>query len=74
MKILKLIYSSGALNATVIASKLNMSYGIVFQHLKVLEEEGILLVYQYGRVRLYRFGDSTKAKAIAALFEAWEKQ
>ena len=74
MKILKLIYTLGSLNVSDVARKLKINFASTSGHLKVLEAEGILEERLYGRVRMYRFSDSAKAKAVAALIEAWEKQ
>ncbi|MCW3999057.1 MAG: winged helix-turn-helix domain-containing protein [Candidatus Bathyarchaeota archaeon] len=72
MKILKLIHQMQQLNVSKIASQINMNYSATAEHLRLLEAEGILEVRVYGRVHLYRFGESAKAKAVAALIEAWE--
>ncbi len=73
MKILKLIYQLGQLNVSDLARRIKMNYTATAGHLKVLEKEGIIEPRVYGRVHMYRFGDSYKAKAVAALIEAWEK-
>jgi DNA-binding transcriptional ArsR family regulator len=74
MKILKLIYNLGQLNVSDIARRLKLNYTSTSEHLKVLESEGILKEYSYGRVRMYRFNEvSAKARAVAGLIEAWEK-
>jgi predicted transcriptional regulator len=75
MKILKLIYQLGQLNVSDVARRLKLNFASTSKHLKVLESEGILQERTYGRVRMYRFDEgSTKAKAVAALVEAWEKR
>jgi DNA-binding transcriptional ArsR family regulator len=74
MKILKLIYQLGQLNISDVARRIKMNYSATAEHLKILEAEGIVEVRVYGRVHMYRFSDSEKAKAVAALIEAWEKQ
>lgn len=74
MKILKLIYQMGQLNVSDVARRLKINFASTSGHLKVLESEGILEERTYGRVRMYRFCEgSAKAKAAAALIEAWEK-
>jgi DNA-binding transcriptional ArsR family regulator len=72
MRILKLIYTLQQLNVSKIASKINMNYSATAEHLKILEKEGILEVRVYGRVHMYRFSDSARAKAVVALIETWE--
>jgi DNA-binding transcriptional ArsR family regulator len=74
MKILKLIYQLGQLNISDVARRIKMNYSATAEHLKILEAECIVEVRVYGRVHMYRFGDSGKAKAVAALIEAWENQ
>jgi len=73
MKILKLIYQLGQLNVSDLARRINMNYTATSGHLKILEQEGIIEVRVYGRVHMYRFSDSERAKVVAALVEVWEK-
>jgi predicted transcriptional regulator len=74
MKILELIYDLGSLNVSDIARRLNTNFASTAEHLKVLEDEGILQGLVYGRVRMYRFNEgSAKAKAVQNLIEAWEQ-
>jgi DNA-binding transcriptional ArsR family regulator len=74
LKILKLIYQLGQLNVSDVARRLKLNFTSTSEHLKVLESEGILREHTYGRVRMYRFSESPKAKAVTALIEAWEKK
>ncbi len=75
MKILKLIYTLGSLNVSDVARRVKINYTATAEHLRVLESEGILQVHTYGRVHMYRFNEgSVKAKAVAALIEAWEQK
>ncbi len=73
MKILKLIYTLGQLNVSDVARRIKMNYSATAKHLKLLETEGILEPRVYGRVHMYRFSESTKAKAVASLIETWEQ-
>jgi len=74
MKILELIYDLGSLNVSDIARRVNTNFASTAEHLKVLEDEGILQGLVYGRVRMYRFNEnSAKAKAVQNLIEAWEQ-
>jgi DNA-binding transcriptional ArsR family regulator len=73
MKILKLIYQLGQLNVSDVARRLKLNYASTSEHLKVLESEGILQERKYGRVRMYRFSEGAKVKAVVGLIEAWEK-
>jgi len=74
MKILKLIARLGALNISDIARRIKLNYTTTNEHLKLLEAEGILLQKVYGRVRMYKFNESSpKAKAVQNLIETWEQ-
>jgi DNA-binding transcriptional ArsR family regulator len=74
MKVLKLIARLGALNISDIARRINLNYTTTNQHLKLLEAEGILQQKVYGRIRMYKFNESSpKAKAVQNLIETWEQ-
>jgi len=74
MKILKLVARLGALNISDIARRIKLNYTTTNEHLKLLEAEGILLQKVYGRVRMYKFNESSpKAKAVQNLIETWEQ-
>jgi DNA-binding transcriptional ArsR family regulator len=74
MKILKLLFQLGQLNVSDIARRIKMNYTATDQHLRLLESEGILKEYTYGRIRLYRFNEtSEKAKAVQNLIQVWEQ-
>lgn len=74
VKILKIIYTLGSLNVSDIARRLKMNYAATAKHLWILEEEGILLVRTYGRVKMYRFNEGApRAKAVANLIEVWDQ-
>lgn len=73
VKILKIIAQVGELNVSEIARRLSVNYKVTNNHLKILENEGILEHKVFGRIRLYRFNEfSPKAKAIQKLIEVWE--
>ena len=74
MKILVLIYNLGSLNTSDVARRLKTNFATVAEHLKILEDEGILQGRLYGRVRMYRFNESSaKAKAVQNLIETWQQ-
>ena len=74
MKILKLIARLGSLNISDIARRINLNYTTTNQHLKLLEAEGILQQRVYGRIRMYKFNESSpKARAVQNLIETWEQ-
>jgi predicted ArsR family transcriptional regulator len=74
MKILKILVQVGELNVSEIARRLGVNYNTTREHLKVLEDEGILQHKVFGRIRLYRLNErSPKARAIQKLVEVWEQ-
>lgn len=74
MKILKLINQLGQLNVSDIARRIKINYTLTDEHLKILESEGILQQRVYGRIRMFRFNEtSPKAKAVQNLIEVWEE-
>lgn len=61
------------LNISEIARKTGASHKTVKEHLKVLEEAGILQHKKFGRIHLYRLDESSaKARLVKALVDAWE--
>ncbi len=74
MKILKLIARLGELNVTDIARRIGLNFTTTSRHLQVMEQQGVLQQRVYGRIRMYRFNQtSPKAKAVLNLIEAWEQ-
>jgi DNA-binding transcriptional ArsR family regulator len=74
MKILKLLNKAGQLNVSNIARHIKINFTTTNEHLRLLESEGILREYLYGRMRLYSFNEtSEKAKAIQKLIHVWEQ-
>ena len=74
MKILKLVARLGELNVSDVARRIGVNFTTTSRHLRVLEEEGILLQRVYGRIRMYRFNQaSPKAKVVQDLIEVWEQ-
>ena len=74
MKILKLIARLGSLNVSDVARRIGLNYSTTNEHLKLLESEGVLRQTSYGRIRMFRFNEtSPKAKAVQNLIEAWEQ-
>lgn len=75
IKTLKVLARVGELNVSEIARRVGVNYGTINTHLKVLEDEGLIMHKRFGRMRLYRFNpNSGKAKAVLNLLEVWEKQ
>jgi DNA-binding transcriptional ArsR family regulator len=77
IKILKLLNNQQGQqrNASDIARRIKINYTAADKHLRLLEAEGILKLYTYGkRFRLYSFNvASDKAKAIQNLIHVWEQ-
>jgi DNA-binding transcriptional ArsR family regulator len=74
MKILRLLGRLGSLNVSDIAKRIGLNYSATNEHLKLLESEGVLVQRTYGRIRMYRFSESSaKAKAVQKLIETWEQ-
>jgi len=75
MKILKLISRLGELNVSDVARRIGVNFTTTSKHLKLLEEESILTQRTYGRIRMYRFNQtSVKARVVQDLIEVWEKE
>lgn len=73
MKILKVLVQIGELNVSEIARRLGVNYNTTSEHLKILEDEGIVRHKTFGRIHLYRLNEhSSKAEAVQKLFEIWE--
>ena len=74
MKILILLTRLGTLNVSEIAKRIGLNYSATDKHLKLLEAEGVLAERIYGRIRMFRFNEtSPRAKAVQNLIEAWEQ-
>jgi DNA-binding transcriptional ArsR family regulator len=73
IKILKILLKMSELNVSEIARRLGVNYNTTSQHLKILENEGIVKHKMFGRIRLYRLNEqSPKTKALQNLLESWE--
>jgi DNA-binding transcriptional ArsR family regulator len=74
MKILKLVAKLGELNISEFSRRLGLNFTTTNKHLQILEAEGILQQRTYGRIRMYRFSQtSPKAKVVQQLIEVWEE-
>ncbi|MEM3055080.1 MAG: winged helix-turn-helix domain-containing protein [Candidatus Bathyarchaeia archaeon] len=73
LKILKILFQVGELNVSEIARRLGANHKTTAEHLKILENEGILQHKTFGRIRIYRFNESSeRAKALKNFIEEWE--
>ena len=75
IKILKLVAQQGQRNTSDIARRIKINFTATDKHLRLLESEGILKLYTYGkRFRLYSFNEaSEKARAVQNLIHVWYK-
>ncbi len=73
IKILKLLSIYDQITPSEIAEKLRICYGKALNNLELLEKEDVTTHYMYGRIRYFKFTDSTKAKAIKELLNLWTK-
>ena len=71
MRILKLIFQFGQLNPSDVASRLKINYKLALKHLELLENETIVQHRPYGRMKFFRFANTSKATATAKLLEEW---
>ena len=72
MKILKIMVNVGELNVSEIARRLKVNYMTTARHLKILEDEELLMHKVFGRIRLYSLNEhSLKAKAVQNLIDTW---
>jgi len=73
MKILKTLKKYERLNTSEIAGFVGSNFQVTASHLKLLEDQDILTHTNFGqRSHIYRFSETSKAKAVLGLLEAWE--
>lgn len=74
VKILKILVEIGELNISEIARRARLNYATTNQHLRVLEEYGIVRHKNFGRIRIFRFNDGNpRARMIKDLINGWNK-
>ncbi len=73
VKILKVLAQMGELNISGIAKRSGLNHSTARQHLKFLEEAGIVQEKVFGRIRIYRYkSENFRARALKKLFDLWE--
>jgi DeoR/GlpR family transcriptional regulator of sugar metabolism len=73
MKIIKMLDHVGELNVSEVARRLGVNYETTYRHLRLLEDEGVILHKTYGRIHLYRLNEkSPRTKALENLLSTWE--
>jgi len=74
VKILRLLVEIGELNISEIARRAGLNYATTNQHLRVLEDSGIVRHKNFGRIRIFRFNEeSPRARMIRQLVDGWDK-
>jgi len=72
VKILRILVEIGELNISEIARRAQLNYATTNQHLRVLEDSGIVRHKNFGRIRIFRFNEeSPRAKMIKDLVNGW---
>jgi DNA-binding transcriptional ArsR family regulator len=71
MRILKLLFQYGQLNASGIAHRLGTNYETAIKHLSLLKKEGVVTERLSGKTRFFRFTKTLKAQAVMKLLEEW---
>jgi predicted transcriptional regulator len=73
MKILKALKKGERLDTSEITRLIRSNFADTASHLRSLEEQEILAHSNFGvRSHIYRFAETTRAKAVQKLLEAWE--
>jgi DNA-binding transcriptional ArsR family regulator len=74
VRILRILAAIGELNISALARRAGLNYGTAREHLRVLEEAGLVRHKSFGRIRIFRFSDEdARARMIRALVELWEE-
>lgn len=74
VRILRILAEIGELNISALARRAGLNYGTANEHLRVLEEAGLVRHKSFGRIRIFRFNDGdARAGVIKRLVEVWEE-
>ena len=74
VRILRILAEIGELNISALARRAGLNYSTAREHLRVLEEAGLVRHKSFGRIRIFRFSDEdARARMIRALVELWEE-
>ena len=75
VRILRILAEIGELNISALARRAGLNYGTASEHLRVLEEAGLVRHKSFGRIRIFRFNDGdVRAGLIRRLVEVWEEK
>jgi predicted transcriptional regulator len=73
IRILKLLFDLGELNATRICKRVRANYSVMRNHLSILEKMGFIQHKKFGRMSFYRLNDENpRVKVLKRLFEVWQ--
>jgi len=74
VRILRILAEVGELNISALARRAGLNYSTAREHLRVLEEAGLVRHKSFGRIRIFRFNDEdARARMIRQLVELWEE-
>ncbi|MFQ6065224.1 MAG: winged helix-turn-helix domain-containing protein [Candidatus Bathyarchaeia archaeon] len=75
VRILRILAEIGELNISALAQRAGLNYGTANEHLRVLEEAGLVRHKRFGRIRIFRFNDGDeRARMVRRLVEVWEEK
>ena len=74
VRILRILAEIGELNISALARRAGLNYSTAREHLRVLEEAGLVRHKSFGRIRIFRFNEEdARARMIKRLVELWEE-
>ncbi len=73
VKIIKILSQYGELNISAISKEVNLNHSVVKDHLKFLENLGIIHEKRFGRIRIYEYQEhNVRAHSLKQLFKIWD--
>jgi DNA-binding transcriptional ArsR family regulator len=73
VRILRILAEIGELNISDIARRAGLNYATTNQHLKALEDAGLVQHKKFGRIRIFRFNEENlRAKTVKKLIDLWD--
>ena len=74
VRILRILAEIGELNISALARRAGLNYSTAREHLRGLEQAGLVRHKSFGRIRIFRFnGGDARARMIRQLVELWEE-
>ncbi|UCC33053.1 MAG: winged helix-turn-helix transcriptional regulator [Candidatus Bathyarchaeota archaeon] len=75
VRILRILAEIGELNISALARRAGLNYGTANEHLRVLEEAGLVKHKSFGRIRIFRFNEGdVRTALVRRLVEVWEEK